>query len=129
MGSLEIDGIVDIFQAEKIKHDTQCREDLLRYYKEEVVIETLSKTHDKVVLKLLNCDAVVANVLRRAMMSMIDVMAFEIAHVHLNSGPLHDEILCQRFGLVPLRINSKNYTKRKSHAEAIAPIILYDSIS
>src|SRR3989344_6190262 len=49
------------------------------------------------------------NALRRQIMSGIPILSIDDVHIYENNGAMHDEMLCQRLLLIPLRMDAKSY--------------------
>jgi len=49
------------------------------------------------------------NALRRQIMSGIPILSIDDVHIYENNGAMHDEMLCQRLSLIPLRMDAKSY--------------------
>jgi len=65
-------------------------------------VEILNKQKNKITLIISNVRLSIINALRRALISMVPVMAIEDVNFTKNSSPLYDEIIAQRLGLIPL---------------------------
>jgi DNA-directed RNA polymerase I and III subunit RPAC1 len=57
---------------------------------------------DKMTFRIDNVSAPLANTLRRAILAEVPTMAFDRILIEENDGPVLDEILCHRIGLIPL---------------------------
>lgn len=60
-------------------------------------------TEDTLEFTLSGTDVSMANALRRVMLAEVPVMAIDLVNVYENSSALHDEFICHRLGLIPLR--------------------------
>uniref|UniRef100_A0A060T300 DNA-directed RNA polymerases I and III subunit RPAC1 n=1 Tax=Blastobotrys adeninivorans TaxID=409370 RepID=A0A060T300_BLAAD len=54
---------------------------------------------------LIGIDTSIANAFRRIMISEIPTVAFETVQVYNNTSIIHDEVLAQRIGLVPIKVD------------------------
>ena len=70
-----------------------------------IEIVVVSASPELVVFELINCDASIANALRRIMLSEVETVAIETVGIELNSSIIQDEVLAHRLGLVPLRLD------------------------
>ncbi len=73
----------------------------------------LNKTNEEVVFLLEGINHVIANSLRRAIMSDVCTLAIENVHVIKNSSAIYDEMIAHRLGLVPLKTDLKSYTQKE----------------
>ncbi|KAJ3088606.1 DNA-directed RNA polymerases I and III subunit RPAC1 [Physocladia obscura] len=71
----------------------------------KVVISRLQK--DAIEFDLIGIDASIANAFRRCLIAEIPTMAIESVFVLGNSSIVHDEILAQRLGLVPIKADPR----------------------
>lgn len=74
-----------------------------------VKISMLEKDDYKLKFIIENIDPVLANTIRRALISEVPVMAIHEVIFFKNSSSLFDEIIAHRLGLVPLKTNLKKY--------------------
>ncbi len=72
-------------------------------------VEKIQEEDNKLVFVLKDTNHVVANTLRRLILSEIPVMAIEDVTYHKNDSALYDEILALRLGLVPIVTDLKSY--------------------
>lgn len=70
----------------------------------------MNKSENKIQFLLKGTDHVVANTLRRAMISEVPVLAIKNVTFIKNSSALFDEIVAHRLGLVPLKADLKSFT-------------------
>lgn len=68
-------------------------------------VRIVSVTQELVVFELINCDAAIANALRRIMLAEVETVAIETVAIEQNSSIIQDEVLAHRLGLVPLKID------------------------
>ncbi len=69
----------------------------------------ISKTDDKVILKLEETTPELANSIRKTIISAVPTLAVDKVIFTINSGSLYDEILALRIGLLPLKGDLKTY--------------------
>ena len=72
-------------------------------------MEILAKSENKIKFVIDNIDHVIANTLRRAVMTQVPVMAIKEINVIKNNSGLYDEILAHRMGLIPLKTDLTAY--------------------
>jgi len=60
-------------------------------------------TEETLEFTLSGTDVSMANALRRVMLAEVPTMAIDLVNVYENSSALHDEFICHRLGLIPLR--------------------------
>lgn len=72
-------------------------------------IKVLSQSDNKLNLSIEGIDYVVANTLRRLMISEVPTIAIEEVEFHKNGSALYDEIIAHRIGLIPLKTDLKSY--------------------
>lgn len=77
-----------------------------RYFPE---IEILQLKDDYIEFYLLNADLSFANSLRRVIIAEVPTMAIDMVNIRANTGPLFDEFIAHRLGLIPL--NSRDVDK------------------
>ncbi|KAJ3021654.1 UNVERIFIED_CONTAM: DNA-directed RNA polymerase core subunit rpc40 [Siphonaria sp. JEL0065] len=82
----------------------------------KVVISRLKK--DQLEFDLIGIDASIANAFRRCLISEIPTMAIENVFVLNNTSIVHDEILAQRLGLVPIKADPRLFQFRTPEDEA-----------
>ena len=70
---------------------------------------TKYNTEDVLVFELIGIDASIANALRRILLSEVPTMAIKTVYFHDNSSIVQDEVLAHRLGLVPLKVDPKNF--------------------
>lgn len=78
---------------------------------EDVEINITRLTTDKLEFDLVGADPPVANGLRRTMISDVPTVAIESVSMEQNTGALHDELIAQRLGLIPILCDI-NFLKR-----------------
>lgn len=59
---------------------------------------------------LIGIDASIANAFRRCLIAEIPTLAIEYVYVQNNTSIIQDEVLAQRLGLIPLRVDSEGLT-------------------
>ncbi len=80
---------------------------------EKMDFKILNKTNNETVFVLSGINYVIANTLRRLIISEVCTLAVEEIHVAKNSSALYDEMLAHRIGLIPLKTDLKSYTKKQ----------------
>lgn len=76
-------------------------------------IKVISKTEDKATLLLTDSNPVIANTLRRLMMTEVPVLAIEDCEFIKNDSALYDEIIAHRLGLIPLTTDLESYNLKE----------------
>ncbi|KAG8857819.1 DNA-directed RNA polymerase core subunit rpc40 [Tulasnella sp. 330] len=79
----------------------------LEKFKEKLVVQVQRLSEKTVELDLVGVDASIANALRRILLAEVPAMAIEDVYIFNNTSVIHDEILAQRLGLVPLSIDPR----------------------
>lgn len=74
----------------------------------------LKKSNDEVIFLVDGINHVIANSLRRSVISELCTLAVEDVHVVKNSSALYDEMLAHRLGLVPLKTDLKSYNTKEN---------------
>ncbi|KAJ3289479.1 DNA-directed RNA polymerases I and III subunit RPAC1 [Rhizoclosmatium sp. JEL0117] len=82
----------------------------------KVVISSFKKDHLE--FDLIGIDASIANAFRRCLISEIPTMAIENVFVLNNNSIVHDEILSQRLGLVPIKADPRIFQFKTPEDEA-----------
>ncbi|KAI9095509.1 DNA-directed RNA polymerase [Phlyctochytrium arcticum] len=77
----------------------------------EIVISHIGK--EDMEFDLISVDAALANALRRIMIGEVPTMAIEKFYVMNNTSIMHDEILAQRLGLVPIKADPRLFEFRR----------------
>jgi len=72
-------------------------------------VKVLVEKENVVKVLLKGTNAAFVNGLRRQIMAHVPVLAIEDVHIYDNNSAMHDEMLAQRLGLIPLRMDSKKY--------------------
>ncbi len=75
-------------------------------------LQLLNKKETEVHFILQDSNPVIANTLRRLMISEVPVMAIEEVTFIKNDSALYDEIIAHRLGLVPLTTDLESYTEK-----------------
>lgn len=71
--------------------------------------------YDKLIcFDLINSDFPFANAIRRILLSELPTMAIEKVHLFLNTSELADFALCQRLGLIPIKVCPDNFKMKSS---------------
>ncbi|KAI9598953.1 DNA-directed RNA polymerase [Syncephalis fuscata] len=58
---------------------------------------------------MLNLEAPIANAFRRILMAEIPTMAIETVFMMQNTSVIHDEVLCHRLGLIPIKVDPTQF--------------------
>ncbi|KAJ3338974.1 DNA-directed RNA polymerase core subunit rpc40 [Entophlyctis luteolus] len=97
--------------------DAELAWDFERFKKNfKVVISRLRK--DALEFDLIGIDASIANAFRRCLISEVPTIAIESVFVLTNTSIVHDEILAQRLGLVPLKVDPRLFQFKAADEEA-----------
>eukprot|EP00924_Labyrinthula_sp_SR-Ha-C_P001612 augustus_masked-scaffold_18-processed-gene-3.15-mRNA-1 protein AED:0.35 eAED:0.35 QI:0/-1/0/1/-1/1/1/0/301 len=72
-----------------------------------IEIEIKKISEDAFVFDLINADPSIANALRRIMLAEVESVAIENILLYMNKSVIHDEILCHRIGLIPIKLDPK----------------------
>ncbi|GAA98845.1 hypothetical protein E5Q_05533 [Mixia osmundae IAM 14324] len=76
-------------------------------FKAQLGISILSLSPSEIEFDIIGIDAAIANALRRIMIAEVPTVAIETVFVFNNTSIVQDEVLSQRLGLVPLKINPR----------------------
>ncbi|CAD6571473.1 MAG: DNA-directed RNA polymerase core subunit rpc40 [Tremellales sp. Tagirdzhanova-0007] len=85
-------------------------------FKKDLVVSIQRLTPSTIELDIVGVDASVANALRRIMIAEIPTVAIEEVYVWNNTSIMQDEVLCHRLGLVPLRVDPRSMSYKKSRS-------------
>jgi DNA-directed RNA polymerase subunit D len=69
----------------------------------------VSKDKNKMTFLLKDASNAYSNALRRIMLGEVPVMAIEDVEIRKNSSAIYDEVIAQRFGLLPLTTDLDSY--------------------
>ncbi|CAB9515428.1 I and III subunit RPAC1 [Seminavis robusta] len=86
------------------------------------VLERPSEDH--LILEFNHVDVSFVNALRRILLSEIPTVAIEMVYMWINTGIIHDEVLCHRLGLIPIYFDPRRLQSMEETdgtAEAGAP--------
>lgn len=72
-------------------------------------ISVLERNKNRLSLLLKNVPVIVANSIRRIMITDVPTMAIEHVFIYKNTSVMDDEILAHRLGLIPLKTNLNKY--------------------
>src|SRR3989344_892524 len=84
-------------------------------------VEILEKTEDTLKFIIRGIDEVMANTLRRAVMTEVPILAVKTVTFQKNDSAMYDEILAHRMGLVPLKFDKKSFSLPKSPEDEEKP--------
>ncbi|RLN66419.1 hypothetical protein BBJ28_00016536 [Nothophytophthora sp. Chile5] len=94
--------------------------DFVEQSKRQVKVKIQSLTDDEIQFDLMGVDASIANALRRILLAEVPTMAIEHVYIWNNSSIIQDEVLAHRLGLVPLRVDPREFQAFPDHEEAEA---------
>ncbi|KAH6562857.1 hypothetical protein BASA83_008904 [Batrachochytrium salamandrivorans] len=77
----------------------------------DIIIDYLSK--DTMEFDIIGVDASISNALRRILIGEVATMAIENVYIMNNTGVMHDEILAQRLGLIPINADPRLFDFRE----------------
>ncbi|RLG59784.1 DNA-directed RNA polymerase subunit D [Candidatus Geothermarchaeota archaeon] len=72
-------------------------------------VEVLERDNNRLSLILWDVPVIIANSIRRAMISEVPTLAIEHVFIYKNSSVMDDEILAHRLGLIPLKTDLQKY--------------------
>jgi len=76
-------------------------------------IEVLSETDNKIVFKLLDASPALANSIRRAMKSLVPVLAVDYVDFYVNSSNFYDEMIAHRLAMLPIKTDLARFNLRE----------------
>ncbi|PLW36490.1 hypothetical protein PCANC_19254 [Puccinia coronata f. sp. avenae] len=79
----------------------------IQTFKKNLKINISRLSSEAIEFDLIGIDASIANALRRIMLAEVPTVAVEDVFVWNNTSLVHDEVLAQRLGLVPLKIDPR----------------------
>ena len=85
------------------------------------------KTSGRYTFEVKNTSPAMANAIRRSSLELVPTMAIDTVEIRKNNGPLYDEMLAHRLGLLPLKTDLKAYNepqKCKCNGEGCAQCTL-----
>ncbi|EJD42471.1 hypothetical protein AURDEDRAFT_115078 [Auricularia subglabra TFB-10046 SS5] len=77
----------------------------IKKFRKDLKVEIQRLSHRSIEFDLVGVDASIANAFRRILIAEVPTVAIEHAYVWNNTSVIHDEVLAQRLGLVPLDID------------------------
>ena len=95
-------------------------------WKDGLKIKILTIDEDDMVLDLSGIDVALANAVRRILNAELPTMAIEKVFINNNTGVLHDELLAQRLGLIPIKVDPEKFdwpsaeTKAADHTAEVS---------
>lgn len=89
----------------------------LDFFKKNFKINVLSLDESRIVFELINIEFSFVNALRRVLLSEVPTMAFDRIVILNNTSVLQDEILSQRIGLCPVKVDPDLFTERTEGTE------------
>ncbi|KAH9941435.1 insert subdomain of RNA polymerase alpha subunit [Amylocystis lapponica] len=84
----------------------------LEKFKKNLQVSIKRLSQRSVEFDLVGVDASVANAFRRVLIAEVPTIAIEHVYVWNNTSVIHDEILAQRLGLVPLNVHPSHFNFR-----------------
>jgi len=76
---------------------------------ENMTVEILEKTEDTLKIIIRGIDEVIANTIRRTIISEVPTLAFKTLTFTKNESAMYDEVLAHRIGLLPIRMDKKSF--------------------
>ncbi|MCX8172359.1 MAG: DNA-directed RNA polymerase subunit D [Archaeoglobaceae archaeon] len=76
-------------------------------------IEIVSEDNNKIVFKLLEASPALANSIRRAMKSLVPVLAIDYVDFYTNSSNYYDEMIAHRLAMLPIKTDLSKYNLRE----------------
>lgn len=83
----------------------------------EMKVNILNLDDSEMTFEIIGIDAPIANALRRIIISEIPTMAIEKVTMWQNTSIIHDEVLCHRLGLIPIKVDPRAFTFKKDTDE------------
>lgn len=77
-------------------------------------IEFLSESENKITFKLTDASYALANSIRRAMKSLVPVLAVDYVDFYVNSSNFYDEMIAHRLALLPIKTDLRRFNMRES---------------
>tara|TARA_Y100000310_G_C20660020_1_gene804204 strand:- start:9 stop:791 length:783 start_codon:yes stop_codon:yes gene_type:complete len=74
-----------------------------------MTVEILEKTEETLKIIIRGIDEVIANTVRRTIISEVPTLAFKTISFNKNESAMYDEILAHRIGLLPIRMDKKTF--------------------
>lgn len=80
-------------------------------YCHQIQVAIVNESTDKMTLEfdVTRIEAPIANALRRILIAEVPTMALEKIYLYQNTSVIQDEVLCHRLGLLPLRVDPRNF--------------------
>ncbi|CAI5453710.1 unnamed protein product [Caenorhabditis angaria] len=80
-------------------------------YRDDIQIEIINESKDGMTLEfdLTRVEAPIANALRRILIAEVPTMALEKIYLYQNTSVIQDEVLCHRLGLLPLKVDPRQF--------------------
>jgi len=73
-------------------------------------ISILDKKDNELIFMIKGINNAIANTIRRTIISDVPTLAVDEINFVKNQGPLYDEILAHRIGLIPIKTDLKAYS-------------------
>jgi DNA-directed RNA polymerase I and III subunit RPAC1 len=87
-----------------------------------MAVHITSLNNDELQFELVGVDVSFANALRRIMIAEVDTMAIEVVNIEANDSVVEDAVLAHRLGLIPLRVDPKDYEPWKRGSEPVVGV-------
>lgn len=78
-------------------------------FRKALSINVIKKEGDDMEFDLIGVDASIANAFRRILIGEVPTMAIEKVYIINNTGIMHDEIIAQRLGLIPIKADPRKF--------------------
>jgi DNA-directed RNA polymerase I and III subunit RPAC1 len=88
-------------------------------FKENFDAKVYHLSDDTLNFDMMGIDTSIANAFRRIMISEIPTVAFEAVEVYNNTSIIQDEVLAQRIGLIPIKLDPDHLTWYDPNAEPV----------
>lgn len=75
-------------------------------------IEIVEEKDNKIIFKLLDASPALANSIRRAMKSLVPVLAIDYVDFYVNSSNFYDEMIAHRLAMLPIKTDLKRLNMR-----------------
>ncbi|CAJ0570317.1 unnamed protein product, partial [Mesorhabditis spiculigera] len=88
-----------------------CQEFDLTAFLDAIHIDIINESKDKFELEfdLVGVEAPIANAIRRVLIAEVPTLAIEKVYLYQNTSIIQDEVLCHRFGLLPVKADPRQF--------------------
>ncbi|MEM1671769.1 MAG: DNA-directed RNA polymerase subunit D [Archaeoglobaceae archaeon] len=76
-------------------------------------IEIVSENENRIIFKLLDASPALANSIRRAMKSLVPVLAIDYVDFYVNSSNFYDEMIAHRLAMLPIKTDLTRFNLRE----------------